>query len=191
MTTPKRTPAEVLRESRRAASVQKRDHVYRAVDDMKRSGAAITFASVARHAGVSTWLVYQRGVREYVIAAQEHQAAQPVDARRTGRAASEAGLRTDLELARRDNQKLRAELERLKVVIRERLGQRLEVESSQTLRNRVDELAGANHRLQQDNSVLTSQVEELNEKLNAAEDDLGAARTSLRRMIKSNSTEIA
>lgn len=191
MSEPKRTPTEVLLESRRAASTRKRDSVFRAVDEMKRSGAEITFASVARRAGVSSWLVYQDGVREYVVTAREHQAAQPVEDRRTGRAASDASLRTDLELARQDNQRLRAELARLKVVLRERLGQRLEAESSQTLRNRVDELAEANHRFQQEKLTLTDQIRELGAKLASAEDDLAAARTSLRRMIKRQSTEIA
>lgn len=191
MSEPKRTPAEVLLESRRAVSARKRDSVFRAVDEMKRSGAEITFASVARHAGVSSWLVYQDGVREYVITAREHQAAQPVEDRRVGRSASDASLRTDLELARQDNQRLRTELARLKVVVRERLGQRLEVESSQTLRNRVDELAEANHRFQQENLTLNDQIRELGAKLASAEDDLAAARTSLRHMIKRQSTEIA
>ncbi|MFL0295001.1 DUF6262 family protein [Mycobacterium sp. SMC-18] len=191
MNEPKRTPAEVLLESRRAASVRKRDNVFRTVDEMKRSGAEITFASVARHAGVSSWLVYQDGVREYVVAAREHQAAQPAEDRRAGRAASDASLRTDLELAKQDNQRLRAELAQLKVVVRERLGQRLEVESSQTLRNRVDELVEANHRLQQENLRSADQIRELGAKLAAKEDDLAAARTSLRRMIKRQSTEIA
>ena len=130
----KRKPADVLREARRRDSDRKRDQVFRAVDAMKRHGIPITFASVARSAKVSQWLVYADGVREYVLSAREAQAAEPVNARHRGREASEASLRTDLELAKRDNRRLRAEVDRLKSVLREQLGTQLEAACSQTIR---------------------------------------------------------
>jgi len=61
---------------------------------------------VARTAKVSQWLVYADGVREYITAAREAQATEPARTERIGRKASEASIRTDLELARQDTKHL-------------------------------------------------------------------------------------
>ena len=182
--TSKRTPADVLRDARRAESTRKRDLVFRAVDDMRRDGAEITYAAVARVAHVSAWLVYADGVRDYIAAARENQAADPARAKRNGRLASGASLRTDLELVRQDNRALRSEIDRLKTILRENLGRQLEFESNETLRQRVDELAAANVRYQDENTRLANQVAELVDQVRETEDELAGARTSLRRMIR-------
>ena len=75
--------------------------MFRTVDTMRRDGSLITFASVARTAGVSHWLVYADGVREYIENARNAQADQPARDQRVGRIASDASLRTDLDLARK------------------------------------------------------------------------------------------
>lgn len=190
MTTPKRTPTDVLRDARRAESIRKRERVYRTVDQMKRDGVDITFAAVARTAKVSTWLVYADGVRDYITAARDHQAAEPARAKRDGRAASDSSLRVDLELARQNNRALREEVARLKKAVQERLGHHLETESSETLRRRVDELTEANNRYRNENDRLATQVEELADQVRSVEDDLTAARTSLRRMIREQTTAL-
>jgi len=188
--THKRTPADVLREARRNESNRKRNAVFRTVDSMRRDGTEITFAAVARAAKVSQWLVYADGVRDYITTAREAQAAEPARSQRVGRSASEASLRTDLELARQDNKALRAEVARLKTALRERLGEHLEAESSQSLRRRVDELTAANVRYQSENLELTAQLDMLRAELLNTEDDLAAARTSLRRMMKEQSQHL-
>lgn len=185
----KRRPADVLRDARRNESVRKRSAVYRAVDTMRRDGNTITFAAVARTARVSQWLVYAEGVREYITAAREAQAAEPARAKRLGTIASEASLRTDLALARQENKNLRDEISRLKTVLRERLGQRLEAESNQSLRVRVDELSAANTRYHSEIIQLTKELDTVRDQLATAEDDLAAARMSLRRMIKSRAAQ--
>jgi hypothetical protein len=186
----KRTPADVLRDARRNESNRKRNAVFRAVDAMKRDGTDITFAAVARAAKVSVWLVYADGVRDYITAARDAQAAEPAQAQRSGRRASDSSLRTDLELTRRDNTALRAEVARLKTVLRECLGEQLEVESSQSLRLRIDELTTANNRYHSENLALTSQLDIVRAQLRNAEDDLVGTRTSLRRMIKNQTADL-
>jgi hypothetical protein len=183
----KRTPADVLREARRRDSDRKRDQVFRTVDAMKHDGTPITFAAVARTAKVSQWLVYADGVREYISAARQAHAAEPPHAQRAGRSASEASLRTDLELAKQDNRRLRAEVDRLKKALRERLGTQLEAKSAESLRRRIDDLTAANDRYRSDNSRLVAELDDARSRLHIAEDDLGAARTSLRRMIRDRS----
>jgi chromosome segregation ATPase len=154
---------------------------------MKRDGTPITFASVARSAKVSQWLVYAAGVREYILSAREAQAGEPVSAQRGGRGASEASLRTDLELAKEDNRRLRAEVDRLKSALRERLGAQLEVASAESLRRRIDELTDAANRYRSENSSLVEQLAQTRSALREVEEELGASRTSLRRMIRETS----
>lgn len=193
MTAPaqKRKPGDVLREARREQSDRKRNRVFRTVDAMKRDGTDVTFAAVARAAGVSNWLVYADGVRHYIEAARDAQAAHPVRSERTGRTASDASLRTDLELTRQNNRALREESDRLKQILRERLGEQLEIASSETLRQRVDTLTEANTRYGEENSQFRSELAQLRERLQSTEDDLAAARTSLRRMIRAQTDDIA
>ena len=186
-----RTPADVLREARRRDSERKRDQVFRAVDAMKRDGTPITFAAVARDAKVSQWLVYADGVRDYIETARSDQAAGPALAKRAGRSASEATLRTDLELAKQDNRRLRSELDRVKKALRERLGTQLEATSVETLRRRIDELIAANNRYRSENIRLATELDGIRSQLRTAEDDLAATRTSLRRMIRNQTSEIA
>ena len=185
MTQPaKRTPADVLREARRTDSERKRKNVFRTVDQMKRDGVDITFAAVARTAKVSSWLVYADGVREYIEAARKAQATAPAEAQQVGRTASEASLRTDLELARQDNRALRGELARLKHILRERLGEQLDATSSETLRQRVDHLTEAIDRYRNEILQLRAELAQVRDQLGTAEDDVTAARESLRRMIR-------
>ena len=183
----KRTPADVLRKARQRDSNRKRERVFRTVDAMKRDGTPITFALVGRTAKVSQWLVYADGVREYIETARSTQAAEPAQAKHAGRSASEASLRTDLELTKQDNRRLRGEVDRLKNALRERLGAQLEAESAQSLRRRIDELTAANDRYRTENSRLATELDNARARLRTTEDDLGAARTSLRRMIRDHS----
>lgn len=185
-----RTPSDVLREARDNRSSRKRNAVFQAVDKMRRDGSDITFASVARAAQVSQWLVYAEGVREYITAAMQAQSAPSAHDERIGRKPSVPSLRTDLELARQDIKALRHENARLKTVLRERLGEQLEAESAQSLRLRIDHLSEVNNRLSNENSCLSGDVGALREQLTTAEDDLAAARASLRRMIKSQTADL-
>jgi hypothetical protein len=132
-----------------------------------------------------------KGVREYILNAREAQAAQPVRARRTGQSTSEASLRTDLELAKQDNRRLRCEVDRLKKALRQQLGTQLEVASTESLRQRIDELSEANNRYRSENVHLATELNEIRAQLHIAEDDLAAARASLRRMIREQTADLA
>ena len=114
-------------------------------------------------------------MREYIDVARTDQVDQPAHAKRSGPSASEASLHTDLELARQDNRRLRGELDRLRKALRERLGTQLEVESTASLRHRIDELVGSNDRYRSENSRLATELDDVRAQLRAIEDDLGAA----------------
>jgi len=178
-----RVPAEVLRESRRRDSQAKRGKVLAVLEKMVHGGDPVSFAAVARAAGVSHWLVYAEGVREHIEAARTQQNSKPRRDRQAGLNPSSASLRTDLELARAENGKLRAERGQLKAALQRRLGEQLDHLSNQSLVDRVDELT-------QHNQQLTTELEQLQMANNAlrhhqteTEEDLAGARAALRQLM--------
>lgn len=169
-------------DARRRDSATKRTRVRVAVERMLADGEPITFAAVARHAGVSTWLVYAPGMREAIDSARIRQRAQPATQPVAG--VVDANRRNDLALARAEITRLRAERDQQHQQLRLALGVRLDNLAKADLLARLDELTAANSDLsaaltqaQADNHTLSTRVTEL-------EDDLAATRTSLRRMIR-------
>ncbi|WP_137146504.1 hypothetical protein [Mycolicibacterium sp. CR10] len=189
MTAP-RSPTDVLKDARRRDSHQKRARVFAAVDEIKHTDTPITFALIARAAQVSTWLVYADGVREYIEAARDYQAAQPHRQQLAGTRASEASLRTDLELARQDNRALRAEIARLTHALREQLGQQLDHQDTTDLRTRIEELLEVNRELHNANAELADDNQRLQGQLAEAQDDVIAVRGSLRQMIRDTTDQM-
>jgi hypothetical protein len=181
-----RTPAaaKAMIAARRRDSQERRTRVTHAIEAMLTNGTPITFAAVARHARVSSWLVHAGGVREAIEHARDRQRAEPVVAPPPGRVARQTSLHTDLALAREEIKRLRAQADELRGKLRHALGTQLDNLTRTDLVARVDELTGHNtrllaetHQLRRDNNLLTATVAQL-------EDDLAAARTSLRRMIR-------
>ena len=151
---------------------------------MERDREPVTFAAVARAANVSTWLVYADSVREHIDAARQRQATQPARDQRTGLSASAASLRTDLALARQEITDLRAERDKLRGNLQKQPGRQLNALTHRELVDRIDELTRDNQRLNDLNRQLTTDNQQLAQQVTDLEDDLAAARTSLRRMIR-------
>lgn len=180
----KRTPAEVLADSRRRDSRLKRAKVLETVEAMVSSDQPVTFAAVAKTAGVSNWLVYADGVREHIQTARDKQTARVQRGRPGGTAASADGLKTDLELARQEISSLRTERDKLKGALQRQLGQQLDQVAAGDLIARINELTQQNERLIAERDALERERSDLEARLAETEEDLGAARTSLRRMIR-------
>lgn len=179
MTIPSR--AEAMVATRRADSQAKRARVGEALHHMSREPAPITFASVARRARVSTWLVYAPGVREGVDAARRRQAAAgppPEPGRRP------AGLATDVALAREEIARLRSERDGQRRQLQLALGARIDDAAKADLVRRVEELNGHNRDLAAELARQQAENTKLQAAITEIEDDLTAARTSLRRMIR-------
>jgi chromosome segregation ATPase len=175
---------ELLRAARRQDSLTKRQRVLTTLERMERERVPVTFAAVARAANVSTWLVYAEGVREHIDAARQRQLTQPARDQRAGLSASAASLRTDLELARREITDLRTERDKLRQSLQKQLGRQLDALAHRDLVDRIDELTRDNQRLTDQNRQLTTSSQQLGQRVTDLEDDLAAARTSLRRMIR-------
>lgn len=157
---------------------------------MLATGTPVTFTAVRDAAQVSKWLVYADGVREHIEQAHKQQAARKVRDRRRGLQPSRASLQTDLELARVDNARLRTERDRLKAAVQRGLGHQVNQLATKDLAARIDELTRANQQLTAELAQLRAEHDDLHRRLTEAEDDLVAARTSLRRMIRSENARL-
>lgn len=168
--------------ARRQDSQAKRTRVLTTVQRMLDDGTPITFASVARHATVSTWLVYAPGVREAVAEARarqhsHHTASAP--ARQDTH-----GLAADLALAHAEITRLRAEHAGHQQQLRKALGARLDNLAKADLLTRVGELTRHNGDLSALLATARTDNDHLRDRISEMEDDLAAARTGLRRMIR-------
>ncbi|WP_222872030.1 DUF6262 family protein [Streptomyces sp. WAC01526] len=177
-------PSEILAASRRQVSREKRTRFLAVVDQMAARGDAVTFAAVAKTAGVSNWLVYFEEVHEHIEAARKKQKVQPHRQARADPSASP----TDLELSRQQAAVLRTERDQLKVALQRHLGQQLDQISTAALAARIEELTHQNDELVSEAVRLRRGKTELEERLTEAEDDLAAGRSSLRRIIDAENT---
>jgi len=169
-------------QARRRDSDTKRARVLTTLERMRDNDIPITFASIARQAGVSTWLVYAPGIREHIDQARTHQHRRP-PSEPAGDSVTR-GLHTDLALARAEIKSLRAEREQHQRQLRLALGARMDNLAKTDLVARVDELTQANTELAASVAQHLSDNQALRARITELEDDLAAARTSLRRMIR-------
>ena len=182
------TRATAMKAARKRDSEEKRAHVLDALARMQRDGMKITFSSVAKAAGVSTWLVYAAGVREHVEAARQDQinhgietpsAAVPPAAR-----VSPDSLMTDLALARQQIKELREERDKLRDRLRLQLGAELEQHDNSGLVETIDQLSRERDDLSRQLTQAKADNQALRERVAELEDDLAASRQSLRKMIR-------
>lgn len=185
-----RPQTDAMVAARRADSATKPSRVLAAIDHLLHQGTAVTFAAVAREARVSAWLVYTPELREAIEAGQARQAALTAENSRAAQTPPQ-GLTTELALARAEIARLRTERHQHQRQLQAALGARVDHIAKTDLIERVDELTRRNKELsaalsqaQSDNGQLAGRVVEL-------EDDLAAARTSLRRMIRAENRPAA
>jgi hypothetical protein len=180
--------AAALKAARATDSKLKRRRALAALEALEASGAAMTFTAVAKAAGVSTWLVYAGGIREHIDAARHRQSNHH---RRTDtptasstQPATLASLRADLAIAREQIKTLRTERDKLQQRLRLQLGAELEAPDRAHLTARVADLETVNRQLvaERDSRVIEAQTAK--GRVSELEDELSAARESLRRVIK-------
>ncbi|MFI6729106.1 DUF6262 family protein [Streptomyces sp. R-74717] len=178
----------MLREARRKDSHNKRARVLHTLDALLTRGEAVTFTAVAKAAGVSTWLVYAPGVREHIEAARPQQARTATSGAGSRSASGAMNTRTDLEVLRADNQRLRGQVSDLKEALQRQLGRQLDQLQATDLTQRIGELTTQNQELNSRLTRLQHKKQDLERRLAETNDDLLAARASLRRMIRTENT---
>ena len=188
MTTTAANQARVaaLKAARAKDSELKRRRALTALEAMEASGASITFTAVANAAEVSTWLVYAPGVREHIDAARGRQANNSPAPTPSGKPpTTPASLRTDLAIAKDQIKTLRAERDKLQQRLRLQLGAEIEAPDRAHLTARVADLEALNRRLVVERDARTIEADTAKRHVAELEDELSAARESLRRVMKS------
>lgn len=182
--------AAALKAARAKDSQRKRQRTLAALQTLETTGAPITFTAVAKAAGVSTWLVYADGIREHIDAARHRQSNHH---RRTDtptasstHPATLASLRADLAIAREQIKALRAERDQLQQRLRLQLGAELEAQAPDRahLTARVADLEAINRQLVAERDARAVETDTAKHRVGELEDELSAARESLRRVIK-------
>jgi hypothetical protein len=186
---PSQARAGALRAARARDSQLKRQRVLDAVHALESADAPITAAAVASAAGVSTWLAYAPGVREHIDAARhrqtEHtQTPQPRPTPQRPPATTDS-LRTDLAVAHQELRRLRAERDQLRARLRRHLGAEIEGPDRAELITRVATLETVNRQLATERDARTAEAEHAQRRIRELDDDLTAARQSLRQVIRS------
>jgi chromosome segregation ATPase len=186
-TTANQVRAAALKVARAKDSELKRRRALAALEALEASGASITFTAVAKAAGVSTWLVYAEGIREHIDAArhrQAHHGAAPAPSPSAKRTTTSDSLRTDLAIAQEQIKTLRAERDKLQQRLRLQLGAELEAPDRAHLTARVADLETINRQLFAERDARATEADTANSRVTELEDELSAARESLRRVIK-------
>ena len=178
-----------LRAARAKDSHDKRRRALAAIHTLEAAGTPITAAAVAHAAGVSTWLLYTNGVREHLDAARHRQAQTISSPPRTVAPADQApltpaSLRTDLALARAEIRRLRTEHDKLRHRLRLQLGAETDGPDRAELITRVADLDSLVRQLLAERDARTAEADHAQRRIRELEDDLAAARDSLRRVIK-------
>jgi chromosome segregation ATPase len=181
--------AAALRAARTKDSQLKRRRALDAVHALEAADTPVTAAAVASAAGVSTWLVYADGIREHIQAAQRRQAEradtpQPASTVERPRA-TPASLRTDLAVAQQEIRRLRAERDQLRNRLRLHLGGEIEGPDRAELITRVATLETVNRQLAAERDARTTEADHAHQRIRELDDELTAARESLRRVIRS------
>ena len=185
MTAPSR--AQAMLAARARASQVKRQRALDAVQALEAAGTPVTATAVAAAAQVSVWLVYADGVREHLETAQRRQAGhQPGPAAPPGRGApvTQASLHTDLAIARDEIRRLRAERDKLLSRLRLQLGAEIEGPDRAELIARVADIEAAARQLAAERDARAAEASHAQRQIRELEDDLTAARESLRRAIR-------
>ena len=179
-----------LKAARARDSQDKRRRALAAIETLAAAGTTVTFAGVAKTAGVSSWLVYSDGIRQHVDAARRRQAdhgttvtapSAPVEGKHR---ATPAGLRADLALARDEIRRLRAETDKLRTRLRLQLGAEIEGPDRAQLIARVADLEAVNRQLVAERVNRNSETDAARRRVSELEDELTAVRESLRRVIR-------
>ena len=178
-----------LKAARAKDSNDKRRRVLQTINTMQTAGQPITAAAVANAAGVSTWLVYADGIREHLDAARQCQASDGDPPAATGthtgqQPVTAAGLRTDLAVARHEIHGLRTDLDKLRGRLRLQLGAEIEQPDRAKLIARVAALEAANRQFLAERDARATEADTAQRRAEQLEDELTAARESLRRLIR-------
>lgn len=157
---------------RKKVSKAKRQAVLATIDAMTRTNTPISVADVARRAGVSPWLVRQKPLLEHVRKAQSVQFRGSSE--ETAKSTAGVGP-VERDLLRKENQRLRHELQKHQRRISELLGDQIDGTDAHSQSLRVQELTDQNIILSKQASDAIQELRQLRQNSEALSSDLEAA----------------
>ncbi|MFJ5977623.1 hypothetical protein [Pseudarthrobacter oxydans] len=161
-------------QQRKKDSKTKRQAVLATIDAMQRTNTPITVADIARRAGVSPWLVRQPPLLEHVRKAQSGHAVGGSTAEQTPNPTT-GPLLVERDLLRKENQRLRHELQRHQRRVSELLGDQIEGTDAHSQSVKVQELIDQNTILSRQASDASQELRQLKQKVEGLSADLEAA----------------
>ncbi|GAB3264569.1 hypothetical protein GCM10027562_29200 [Arthrobacter pigmenti] len=177
---------ERLRKVRAQDSVDKTKRSLESITALQDEGVRVSFAAVAR-AVVSTWFVYNKSeVATRIRAAIADQSEHGLDIAKTPKIqrVSAAALQAELAFARKELAAVRLERNELRTRVALALGDAIDSENMDCLRAKVQQLEAANNRQASEVLAANRHANGLSQQLRETEDELIAARASLRRSIR-------
>lgn len=174
-----------LTEARRADSTAKREAVLASLAELTNGDeTTVTIAEVARRAKVSTWFIYNSpDLRRAVHAARIPTSQTKAPSGRT--AATVQSLRTDLAIARSEISDLRSERDALAHRIQLILGKSVEQVPNEQLAERIRDQDELISKLSAQLDAERLRADRAESQLSTAQDDLVAARSTLKKMMRS------
>lgn len=178
-----------LTAARRQASVDKRQRTLAALTKLAAAQEPISISALARHAHVSTWFIYNTpeidsAVRRAIT--DQHTRALSSASRKASTTTPDS-LRTDLALARREIIDLRNERDVLTRRLQLVLGAQIEQVPHEQLVKRIEDQHNQINQLQAERDEALARATTAEKRCTTVEDELGAARSSLKRMMQQNS----
>lgn len=179
---------ENLIAAKKADSRRKRDAVFRSITALAGEHHRITIPAIARHAGVSTWLIYNVPELKQAVhnAARQQTGKTNLPAAPAGGSASVSSLTNELAHLAARLKKTTAERDKYKDIIKSSVGAQLEQRSTDELATRIQELEHALARARNQLQESEHQLTQTRDKLEDAEDQLRAARRNNRVLIQDN-----
>ena len=177
-----------LAAARAADSLAKTQRALGAVQRLVDIGQRVTFTSVARHADVSTWFLYNKDeVRRAVGQAigQQQRIGVTVAARPSTTRVKPAALQAELEMARDEIRTLRQERDRYRRRAQERLGDEVDDMSHGQLGQQLGAYQQRVAELQTELRSALDRAAAAEQRRDELEDQLTAARANLKKMIRS------
>ncbi|MFC8411786.1 hypothetical protein [Arthrobacter sp. NPDC057259] len=163
-------------QQRKKDSKIKRQAVLATIDAMTGTNTPITVADVARRAGVSPWLVRQPPLLAHL---KKHR---PPTTARTPNPAT-GSLLVERDLLRKENQRLRHELQRHQLRISELLGDQIDGTDAHSQSVKVQELIDQNAILTRHASDASQELRQLKQKAEGLASDLDAAHSVNRSLL--------
>ena len=177
---------ERLIADRKAVSVRKQKEALEALSKLVEAGEIISFTTVYKAAGVSSWFVYNNEIVRSAV--KEEIRKQTLQQRMEPQMRTDSrtvrGLRTELANARSEINELRKDRERLRHYLQRNLGDQLEKRRLEELPAKIQQLKDSNMELSGELEVARAALKKCEQERDEAKANAEGAHLALRQMMK-------